>query len=128
MLSDAIKGVYASVFFRDSNAYMQATSNVIDQEKMTVILQQVVGTQYGDRFYPSISGVARSLTYYSIGDEKAEEGTVSLALGPVSYTHLLGNSSRMCFIIRWNYFSGFWDNRRNSRTCYFYFLKIGRCV
>ena len=56
MLSDAIKGVYASVFFRDSKAYMQATSNVIDQEKMAVILQQVVGTQYGDRFYPSISG------------------------------------------------------------------------
>ena len=81
MLSDAIKGVYASVFFRDSKAYMQATSNVIDQEKMAVILQQVVGTQYGDRFYPSISGVARSLNYYPIGDEKAEEGTVSLALG-----------------------------------------------
>ena len=79
MLSDAIKGVYASVFFRDSKAYMQATSNVIDQEKMAVILQQVVGTQYGDRFYPSISGVARSLNYYPIGDEKAEEGTVSLA-------------------------------------------------
>lgn len=70
MLSDAIKGVYASVFFRDSKAYMQATSNVIDQEKMAVILQQVVGTQYGDRFYPSISGVARSLNYYPIGDEK----------------------------------------------------------
>lgn len=49
---------------------MQATSNVIDQEKMAVILQQVVGTQYGDRFYPSISGVARSLNYYPIGDEK----------------------------------------------------------
>ena len=78
MLSDAIKGVYASVFFRDSKAYMQATSNVIDQEKMAVILQQVVGTQYGDRFYPSISGVARSLNYYPIGDEKAEEGTVVL--------------------------------------------------
>ena len=85
MLSDAIKGVYASVFFRDSKAYMQATSNVIDQEKMAVILQQVVGTQYGDRFYPSISGVARSLNYYPIGDEKAEEGTVSLALGLGKY-------------------------------------------
>ena len=81
MLSDAIKGVYASVYYRDSKAYMQATSNVIDQEKMAVILQEVVGTQYGDRFYPSISGVARSLNYYPIGDETAEEGTVSLALG-----------------------------------------------
>ena len=52
MLSDAIKGVYASVYFRDSKAYMQATSNVIDQEKMAVILQEVVGNQYGDRYYP----------------------------------------------------------------------------
>lgn len=70
MLSDAIKGVYASVYFRDSKAYMQATSNVIDQEKMAVILQEVVGNQYGDRYYPSMSGVARSLNYYPIGDEK----------------------------------------------------------
>ncbi len=78
MLSDAIKGVYASVYFRDSKAYMQATSNVIDQEKMAVILQEVVGNQYGDRYYPSMSGVARSLNYYPLGDEKAEEGTVNL--------------------------------------------------
>ena len=85
MLSDAIKGVYASVYFRDSKAYMQATSNVIDQEKMAVILQQVVGNQYGDRYYPSMSGVARSLNYYPIGDEKAEEGTVNLALGLGKY-------------------------------------------
>lgn len=81
MLSDSIKGVYASVYYKDSKAYMQATSNVIDQEKMAVILQEVVGTQYGDRFYPSISGVARSINYYPINDELAEEGTVSLALG-----------------------------------------------
>lgn len=85
MLSDAIKGVYASVYFRDSKAYMQATSNVIDQEKMAVILQEVVGNQYGDRYYPSMSGVARSLNYYPIGDEKAEEGIVNLALGLGKY-------------------------------------------
>ena len=85
MLSDAIKGVYASVFFRDSKAYMQATSNVIDQEKMAVILQEVVGNQYDDRYYPSMSGVARSLNYYPLGDEKAEEGTVNLALGLGKY-------------------------------------------
>lgn len=85
MLSDAIKGVYASVYFKDSKAYMQATSNVIDQEKMAVILQEVVGNQYGDHFYPSMSGVARSLNYYPIGDEKAEEGTVNLALGLGKY-------------------------------------------
>ena len=85
MLSDAIKGVYASVYFRDSKAYMQATRNVIDQEKMAVILQEVVGNQYGNRYYPSMSGVARSLNFYPIGDERAEEGTVNLALGLGKY-------------------------------------------
>ena len=96
MLSDAIKGVYASVYYKDSKAYMQATSNVIDQEKMAVILQEVVGTQYGDRFYPSISGVARSLNYYPIGDEKSEEGTVSLALGLGKYIVDGGLTLRVC--------------------------------
>ena len=96
VLGDAVKGVYASVFYKDSKAYMQATSNVIDQEKMAVILQEVVGTQYGDRFYPSISGVARSLNYYPIGDEKAEEGTVSLALGLGKYIVDGGLTLRVC--------------------------------
>ncbi len=96
MLSDAIKGVYASVYYRDSKAYMQATSNVIDQEKMAVILQEVVGTRYGNRFYPNISGVARSLNYYPIGDEKAEEGTVSLALGLGKYIVDGGLTLRVC--------------------------------
>lgn len=85
MLSDAIKGVYASVYFKDSKAYMHATSNVIDQEKMAVILQEVAGNQYGDRYYPNMSGVARSLNYYPLGDEQAEEGTVNLALGLGKY-------------------------------------------
>lgn len=85
MMSDAIKGVYASVYYRDSKSYMQATSNVIDQEKMAVILQEVVGNQYGDRYYPSMSGVARSINYYPIGDEKPEEGTVNIALGLGKY-------------------------------------------
>lgn len=85
MLSDAIKGVYASVYYQDSKAYMQATSNVIDQEKMAVILQQVVGNQYGDRYYPSFSGVARSLNYYPIGNELPEEGIANLALGLGKY-------------------------------------------
>ena len=96
MLGDAIKGVYASVYYRDSKAYMQATSNVIDQEKMAVIIQEVVGTQYGDYFYPNISGVARSLNYYPIGDEKAEEGTVSLALGLGKYIVDGGLTLRVC--------------------------------
>ncbi len=85
MLACAIKGVYASVYYRDSKAYMTATQNVIDQEKMAVILQEVVGQQYGTRFYPTFSGVLRSLNYYPIGDEQAEEGIASLALGLGKY-------------------------------------------
>ena len=85
MLAAAIKGVYASVFYRDSKAYMTATSNVIDQEKMAVILQEVVGKDYGGRYYPNISGVLRSLNYYPIGEEKAEDGIASLALGLGKY-------------------------------------------
>lgn len=96
MLSDAIKGVYASVYYKDSKAYMQATQNVIDQEKMAVILQEVVGTQYGDRYYPTISGVARSLNYYPIGEEKAEEGIVNLAVGLGKYIVDGGLTLRVC--------------------------------
>ena len=85
MLACAIKSVYASVYYRDSKAYMTATSNVIDQEKMAVILQEVVGKQHDGRYYPNFSGVLRSLNYYPIGDEKAEEGIASLALGLGKY-------------------------------------------
>ena len=85
MLAAAIKGVYASVFYHDSKAYMTATSNVIDQEKMAVILQEVVGQEHGDYYYPNISGVLRSLNYYPIGDETSEEGIASLALGLGKY-------------------------------------------
>ena len=85
MLAAAVKSVYASVYYRDSKAYMTATSNVIDQEKMAVILQEVVGKQYEDHYYPNISGVLRSLNYYPIGDETAEEGIASLALGLGKY-------------------------------------------
>ena len=96
MLACAIKGVYASVFYRDSKAYMTATSNVIDQEKMAVILQQVVGNDYGTRFYPTMSGVLRSLNYYPIGDETAEEGIASLALGLGKYIVDGGQTLRVC--------------------------------
>jgi len=85
MLAAAIKSVYASVYYKDSKAYMTATSNVIDQEKMAVILQEVVGKQYSDRYYPNISGVLRSINYYPIGDETSEEGIASLALGLGKY-------------------------------------------
>ncbi len=81
MLSHAIKCVYASVYYKDSKSYMEATRNVIDQEKMAIILQEVTGRQYNDRFYPTISGVARSINFYPIEPEKAEEGIVDIALG-----------------------------------------------
>lgn len=85
LLSNAIKAVYASVFYKDSKAYMAATQNLIDQEKMAIVLQEVVGSQYGNLFYPAISGVARSLNYYPIGNEKPEDGIVNMAFGLGKY-------------------------------------------
>ena len=85
MLSDAIKSVYASVFYADSKAYMTATSNVIDQEKMAVIIQEVVGQQAGDYYFPSFSGVGRSLNYYPINDEVPEDGVAEIAVGLGKY-------------------------------------------
>lgn len=95
MLAAAIKSVYASVYYKDSKMYMTATSNVIDQEKMAVILQEVVGKRYGDRYYPNVSGVIRSINYYPIEDEKAEEGVASLALGLGKYIVDGGQTLRM---------------------------------
>ena len=85
MLTDAIKGVYASVFYSDSKAYMTATSNVIDQEKMAVILQEVVGKDLEGYYFPSFSGVGRSLNYYPLGDEKPEDGVAEIAVGLGKY-------------------------------------------
>ena len=85
MISDGIKAVYASVFYKDTKAYMAATRNFIDQEKMAILLQEVVGSLYGSHFYPTISGVARSINYYPIGNEKAEDGIVNMGLGLGKY-------------------------------------------
>ncbi|MDD2634515.1 MAG: PEP/pyruvate-binding domain-containing protein [Bacteroidales bacterium] len=81
LLTEAIKSVYASVFYKNSKAYMASTANVIDEEKMGVVLQDVCGTTYNDRFYPSFSGVARSINFYPIEPEKSEDGIVNIALG-----------------------------------------------
>lgn len=80
-MSNAIKAVYASVFFKNSKTYMLATQNLIDQEKMAIVLQEVAGTTYENRFYPTMSGVARSLNFYPIGNEKSEEGIVNAVFG-----------------------------------------------
>ena len=85
MLSDGIKGVYASVFYADSKSYMVATQNIIDQEKMAIVLQEVAGSQHNNHFYPTISGVARSINYYPMGDEKPEDGVVQMGLGLGKY-------------------------------------------
>lgn len=85
LLRKAIKAVYASVFYKDSKTYMAATQNIIDQEKMAIVVQEAVGTRYGDRFYPTISGVARSLNFYPVGNEKAEEGIANIVLGLGKY-------------------------------------------
>ncbi len=85
MVSDAIKAVYASVFYKDSKSYMIATQNVVDQEKMAIVLQEVAGSRYNNHFYPTISGVARSINYYPLGDEKPEDGVVQMALGLGKY-------------------------------------------
>ena len=94
MLRDAIKGVYASAFYADSKAYMKATSNVIDEEKMAIVIQEVCGSNYNYKFYPTISGVARSLNYYPIPPEKPEDGIASLALGLGKYVVDGGRSLR----------------------------------
>lgn len=85
MLCDAIKGVYASVFYADSKAYMTATSNVIDQEKMAIIIQEVIGKQVNDWYFPSFSGVGRSLNYYPTGNERTEDGVAEVAVGLGKY-------------------------------------------
>lgn len=82
---DAIKSVYASVFYQDSKAYMAATQNIIDEEKMAIVLQEVVGSRHENKFYPTLSGVALSLNFYPMEYEKAEEGVVNIALGLGKY-------------------------------------------
>lgn len=84
-LEDAIKGVYASVFYAASKTYMTATSNVIDQEKMAVIIQEVVGETHAGYYFPSFSGVGRSLNYYTLGEEQPEDGVVEIAVGLGKY-------------------------------------------
>ncbi|HOU01893.1 MAG: phosphoenolpyruvate synthase [Bacteroidales bacterium] len=95
-LSDAIKEVYASVYYKASKAYMTATANVIDEEKMGIILQEVCGNRHGNMFYPTISGVARSINYYPIGSEKAEDGIANVAFGLGKLIVEGGLSLRFC--------------------------------
>ncbi len=81
MLSLAIKSVYASAYFKSSKAYMTATSNLIDEEKMSIVFQEITGSPKEDVFYPSFSGVARSINFYPIEPEKPEDGIANIAIG-----------------------------------------------
>lgn len=80
-LVESIKFVYASTYFNSAKGYLRATRHNITDEKMAVIIQTVVGNQHGTRYYPELSGVARSYNYYPMGRAKHEDGVVNLALG-----------------------------------------------
>ena len=80
-LEQAIKSVFASTYYKKSKAYIAATKNVIDEEKMAVIIQEVTGAERGNYFYPDFAGVARSYNYYPLPNEKTEEGIADIAIG-----------------------------------------------
>ncbi len=80
-IADAIKGVYASTYYRDSKSYALSTHDALDEEKMAVVIQEVTGSRYGDLYYPNISGVARSLDFYPVARERTDEGVANIALG-----------------------------------------------
>jgi hypothetical protein len=81
-LLTAIKRVYASTFYRAAREYVRVTSLRAEDEKMGVIVQRMVGAPHGgERFYPEISGVARSYNFYPAGPQKPEDGIASVALG-----------------------------------------------
>ena len=81
LLGKAIKSVYASIYFSSSRSYIQATSNLLSEEKMAVVIQDLCGTEDSGYFFPTISGVARSINFYPIGAEKPEDGIVNMAFG-----------------------------------------------
>ncbi|MCR5519944.1 MAG: phosphoenolpyruvate synthase, partial [Bacteroidales bacterium] len=81
LLSNAIKSVYASVYYASSRGYITATANVISEEKMGIILQEICGSEDDGYFFPTISGVVRSVNFYPVGYEKPEEGIAKIAFG-----------------------------------------------
>lgn len=80
-LRQAVKAVYASAFSRDARTYVAGTPHEIDDQKMAVVIQQVVGRPHGTRFYPQLSGVAQSFNFYPVGGQRPEEGIAAIALG-----------------------------------------------
>jgi CheY-like chemotaxis protein len=95
-LLNSIKRVYASTFYKSAKDYIKITSYRLEEEKMAVIVQKLVGTPYGDRFYPDISGVAKSYNFYPLSPQKSTDGTVSVALGLGKTVVDGGNTIRFC--------------------------------
>jgi len=80
-LCQAIKLIYSSVYYKEPRSYIKSTSSIIEEEKMAIIIQEVIGKDYGGRFYPTISGVAQSLNFYPVGHQKFGEGIANVAVG-----------------------------------------------
>lgn len=95
-LVNTIKRVYASTFYQSAKEYIKVTSYVLEEEKMAVVVQKMVGTRHGERFYPDFAGVARSHNFYPILPQKASDGVVSIALGLGKYVVDGGNTVRFC--------------------------------
>lgn len=95
-VANAIKGVYASVYFEESKAYMAATQNLIDEEKMAIVLQEVCGKDFGEYYMPTFSGVSRSLNFYPLEYENYEDGVAEVAVGLGKYI-VDGNGSNLRF-------------------------------
>ena len=95
-LLESIKLVYASTFSKQAKDYMKATPYRLEEEKMAVIIQRMVGTSHHNRFYPEFAGVAKSYNFYPVPPQKSEDGIVQVALG-LGYTVVEGhNSVRFC--------------------------------
>ena len=95
-LLQSIKSVYASTFHKKAKDYMKATSYRLEEEKMAVIVQRLVGTERNGRFYPDFSGVAKSFNFYPIPPQKSSDGIAQVALGLGKTVVEGGNSIRFC--------------------------------
>lgn len=95
-LLNTIKRVYASTFYQAAKEYIKVTSYLLEEEKMAVIIQKMVGSRRKNRFYPDFAGVARSYNFYPVAPQKASDGIVSVALGLGKMVVDGGNTVRFC--------------------------------
>jgi CheY-like chemotaxis protein/septum formation topological specificity factor MinE len=95
-LLNAVKTVYASTFLKKARDYMKATAYSLEEEKMAVIIQRLVGSKYNERFYPDFAGVAKSYNFYPVPPQKSNDGIALVALGLGKYVVDGGNTVRFC--------------------------------